>query len=113
MSASGQTIVSLRDVGKTFERGTVALEALNLEVREGEFVSLLGPSGCGKTTLLRFIGGQLYPDAGQVLVENQNIPDMSRKELFVARAKIGMLFQSGALFSDLSVYLFYSYVIFY
>jgi phospholipid/cholesterol/gamma-HCH transport system ATP-binding protein len=64
----------------------------------------MGPSGCGKTTTLRFIGGQLHPDEGQVLVDGQNVPDMSRKELFMARAKMGMLFQSGALFSDLSVY---------
>ena len=50
-------IVALRGVGKTFERGTVALDALDLEVREGEFVSLLGPSGCGKSTALRIIAG--------------------------------------------------------
>ena len=57
MNVSGQTIVALRGVGKTFERGTVALAALSLEVRDGEFVSLLGPSGCGKSTALRIIAG--------------------------------------------------------
>jgi NitT/TauT family transport system ATP-binding protein len=59
-------IVSLRNVGKTFERGTVALADLNLDVREGEFVSLLGPSGCGKSTALRIIAGLSAPTAGTV-----------------------------------------------
>ena len=59
-------IVSLRDVRKTFERGTVALEGLNFEVRDGEFVSLLGPSGCGKSTALRIVAGLSPPTAGSV-----------------------------------------------
>lgn len=64
MTPSGQTIVSLRNVGKTFERGTVALERFNLDVRSGEFVSLLGPSGCGKTTALRIVAGLGAASAG-------------------------------------------------
>lgn len=63
---AGLPIVVLRGVGKTFERGTVALEALNLEVREGEFVSLLGPSGCGKSTVLRIIAGLSTASGGFV-----------------------------------------------
>ena len=59
-------IVSLRGVGKAFERGIVALEDLDLDVREGEFVSLLGPSGCGKSTALRLIAGLTAPTAGTV-----------------------------------------------
>ena len=84
MSASGQTIVSLRGVGKTFERGTVALEALNLEVREGEFVSLLGPSGCGKSTALRIIAG--LSTASEGLVEWPN-----------GAGQIGFVFQEPTL----------------
>ncbi len=66
MSASGKTIVSLRNVGKTFESGTVALERFNLAVADGEFVSLLGPSGCGKSTALRIVAGLSAATAGAV-----------------------------------------------
>ncbi len=66
MNSSGSEIVSLRGVGKTYESGTVALDGLNLEVRDGEFVSLLGPSGCGKSTALRVIAGLSAPSAGAV-----------------------------------------------
>ncbi|HEY1473607.1 MAG TPA: ABC transporter ATP-binding protein [Pseudolabrys sp.] len=64
--SSAADIVSLRNVGKTFESGTVALEDLSLDVRDGEFVSLLGPSGCGKSTALRIIAGLSAPSAGAV-----------------------------------------------
>ena len=66
MSPSAPAIVSLRNVDKTFESGTVALDGLNLDVREGEFVSLLGPSGCGKSTVLRIISGLSPATAGSV-----------------------------------------------
>jgi len=66
MSVSGHTIVALRGVSKTFERGTVALDSLNLAVCDGEFVSLLGPSGCGKSTALRIIAGLSSPSKGTV-----------------------------------------------
>jgi len=66
MSAPGQTIVSLCHVGKTFDRGTVALDGFDFEVRNGEFVSLLGPSGCGKSTALRIIAGLSAASAGAV-----------------------------------------------
>ena len=68
MNSSGSDIVSLRNVGKTFESGTVALDGLDLDVRDGEFVSLLGPSGCGKSTALRIIAGLSAPSAGTVEV---------------------------------------------
>ncbi len=66
MNAPGKTVVSLRDVGKTFENGTVALDRFNLAVGDGEFVSLLGPSGCGKSTALRLIAGLSAPSQGEV-----------------------------------------------
>jgi phospholipid/cholesterol/gamma-HCH transport system ATP-binding protein len=64
----------------------------------------MGPSGTGKTTLLRLIGGQLKPDSGQVNVAGHEVPRLKRKALYTLREKMGMLFQSGALFTDLSVY---------
>jgi NitT/TauT family transport system ATP-binding protein len=64
MSAQPKAVVSLRGVGKTFDSGTVALRGFDLDVRDGEFVSLLGPSGCGKSTALRIIAGLSTPSSG-------------------------------------------------
>ncbi len=66
MSMAGSTIVSLRDVSKSYENGTLALSGFNFDVREGEFVSLLGPSGCGKSTALRILAGLADPNQGAV-----------------------------------------------
>lgn len=88
-----------------FKRGQrVIYNGVDLQIRRGQITAIMGPSGTGKTTLLRLIGGQLKPDSGEVLLNGQNIAKMSRKQLFEARAKMGMLFQSGALFTDMSVY---------
>ena len=89
----------------SFNRGErVIYDNVNLKIRRGQITAIMGPSGTGKTTLLRLIGGQLSPDQGQVLLDGKNIADMSRPELFASRARMGMLFQSGALFTDMSVY---------
>ncbi len=64
----------------------------------------MGPSGIGKTTLLRLIGGQIYPEQGEIWFDGDNIPSLSRKKLYQARKKMSMLFQSGALFTDLNVF---------
>ncbi len=77
---------------------------VSLSIRRGQITAIMGPSGTGKTTLLRLIGGQLTPDQGEILLDGHNIAKMSRSELFAARARMGMLFQSGALFTDMTVY---------
>lgn len=88
-----------------FKRGSrVIYDGIDVKIARGKITAFMGPSGTGKTTLLRLIGGQLKPDSGEVLLQGQNIATMSRKQLFEARAKMGMLFQSGALFTDMSVY---------
>ena len=77
---------------------------VDINIARGKVTAIMGPSGSGKTTLLRFLGGQLIPDSGAIELDGQNIPRLNRTELFAVRRKIGMLFQSGALFTDLSVY---------
>lgn len=89
----------------SFNRGKrIIYDNINVTIRRGQITAFMGPSGTGKTTLLRLIGGQLKPDRGHVLLDGKDIGSMSRKELFEARARMGMLFQSGALFTDMSVY---------
>ncbi|CAH0538492.1 phospholipid ABC transporter ATP-binding protein MlaF [Vibrio marisflavi] len=77
---------------------------ISLQVPKGKITAIMGPSGIGKTTLLRLVGGQLLPDSGEVIFDGDNIPTLSRKKLYQARKKMSMLFQSGALFTDLTVY---------
>lgn len=89
----------------SFNRGErVIYDKVDLKIRRGQITAIMGPSGTGKTTLLRLIGGQLTPDHGEVLFDGVNLVTMSRSELFAARARMGMLFQSGALFTDMPVY---------
>ena len=80
------------------------LRGLSLSVAKGEVVAVMGGSGSGKTTLLGLIGGRLLPNSGDVLVEGKNVPTLKRAELYKLRARLGMLFQFGALFTDLTVF---------
>ena len=75
-----------------------------MEFRRGQVVAVMGGSGCGKTTILRLIGGQFAAQSGEVLFEGQDIGKMSSAKLMAARRRMGMLFQFGALFTDLSVF---------
>lgn len=89
----------------TFSRGGRKIfDDVSLEVPRGKVTAIMGPSGIGKTTLLRLIGGQLLPESGEIWFDNVNIPQLSRKNLYQARKKMSMLFQSGALFTDLNVF---------
>lgn len=89
----------------TFSRGErVIFDRVNLHVPKGKVTAIMGPSGIGKTTLLRLIGGQIAPDSGEVLFDGHNIPALSRRKLYQVRKKMSMLFQSGALFTDLTVF---------
>jgi len=89
----------------TFRRGDrVIYDDMSMQFQRGKVTAIMGPSGIGKTTLLRLIGGQLKPDSGQILFEGADIPTLSRQDLYQARKKMSMLFQSGALFTEMSVF---------
>ena len=77
---------------------------LNVNLRRGGVTAIMGPSGTGKTTLLRLITGQLVPDRGRIRVDGEWLAGLRRDGLYALRRKIGMLFQNGALLTDLSVY---------
>jgi phospholipid/cholesterol/gamma-HCH transport system ATP-binding protein len=91
--------------GLHFSRGNkVIFDGVDLDIPRGKITAIMGPSGTGKTTLLRLIAAQLYPVKGTIEVDGQNIHQLSRQALYEWRKSIGMLFQSGALFTDLDVF---------
>jgi len=104
-SLSDEVIVSIRDVNFAYApEERQILSGLNMEFKRGQVVAVMGGSGCGKTTILRLIGGQYSAQSGQVLFEGRDIGRMTSSQLMNARRRMGMLFQFGALFTDLSVY---------
>ncbi|KKO49585.1 ABC transporter ATP-binding protein [Arsukibacterium sp. MJ3] len=89
----------------SFSRGkNLIYDDMSMQVRRGKVTAIMGPSGIGKTTLLKLIGGQLKPSQGHILFDGQDIPALSRADLYQARKKMSMLFQSGALFTEMSVF---------
>lgn len=96
-------LVKIRDLH--FYRGNRAIfDGVNIDIHQGKITAIMGPSGTGKTTLLRLIGGQLRPDKGTIEVDGQNVHELSHKELYQLRKRMGMLFQSGALLTDINVF---------
>ncbi len=96
-------LVRIRDMH--FSRGERRIfDGVDLDIRRGKVTAIMGPSGTGKTTLLRLIGGQLAPDRGSVRVDGLEVPRLGRAELYRLRRRMGMLFQSGALLTDLNVF---------
>lgn len=80
------------------------LHNINFTIRQGNFAAVMGGSGSGKTTLMRLITGQIHPQQGQVLVEGRDLAGFNAAELYEHRRRMGVLFQHGALFTDLSVF---------
>jgi phospholipid/cholesterol/gamma-HCH transport system ATP-binding protein len=107
MNTYGQSATKplIRVRGLKFSRGEhLIFDGVDLDIARGRITAIMGPSGTGKTTLLKLIAGQLQPDAGSIEVDGQNIHELSLGELYRLRIRMGMLFQSGALLTDLSVF---------
>ncbi|MBS1219392.1 MAG: transporter ATPase [Proteobacteria bacterium] len=96
-------LVELKDVEFGYGARPV-LKGINLTARRGQVIAIMGSSGCGKTTLLRLIGGQIKPGKGMVRVAGESLGELDQAGLYRLRRKMGMLFQFGALFTDISVF---------
>ncbi|MGN6830264.1 ABC transporter ATP-binding protein [Paucibacter sp. M5-1] len=104
VSAVSETpLVELRDVSCGYG-DRIILERVNLRVPRGKVLALIGTSGGGKTTVLRLLGRQIKPISGQVLFDGQDLAGLDQDQLYAVRRRMGMLFQFGALFTDLSVF---------
>jgi len=98
-----ESLVKIRDLH--FQRGSKRIfRGIEMDIPRGQITTIMGPSGTGKTTLLKLIGGQLKPSKGSIEVDGQNVPSLSRSALYNLRKRMGMLFQSGALLTDLTVF---------
>ena len=100
---TSDVLVDIRDLH--FSRaGRKIFDGVDIQIRRGEVTAIMGPSGTGKTTLLRLIGGQLRPDSGTIEVDGVDVHALGRSGLYRLRKRVGMLFQSGALFTDFTCY---------
>lgn len=103
MDNTQDNLVSVR--GVHFSLGQrVIYKGIDVDIARGKITAIMGPSGTGKTTLLRLISGQWRPDKGSVKFDGEEVPKLSQKRLYELRKRMGMLFQSGALLTDLSTY---------
>jgi len=96
-------LVEIEDVAFSYGARPV-LKGINLTAKRGQVIAIMGSSGCGKTTLLRLIGGQIKPAQGKVRIAGESLGELDQTELYRLRRKMGMLFQFGALFTDMSVF---------
>ena len=103
LTAESPSLVRIRNLH--FKRGRkLIFQDINLDIPRGQVTTIMGPSGTGKTTLLKLIGAQLRPQRGSIEVDGQNVHRLSRRELYRLRRRMGMLFQTGALLTDLTVF---------
>ena len=101
--SNSENLVEVDDVAFGYGDRAI-LTSIKLRARRGQVVAIMGSSGCGKTTLLRLIGGQLKPSRGVIRVAGEEVAELDRVGLYALRRKMGMLFQFGALFTDMSVF---------
>ena len=103
MNDAADNVIEIRDLD--YSRGSRQIfKGLNISITRGQVTAIMGPSGTGKTTLLRLITRQLIPDRGTILVDGIDIAKLNHKELYKMRRRFGMLFQNGALLTDLNVF---------
>lgn len=103
MTEGREPLVQIRDLH--FSRGVKQIfRGLDIDIPKGQITTILGPSGTGKTTLLKMIGGQLKASQGTIHVDGLNVGKLGRSKLYELRKRMGMLFQSGALLTDMSVF---------
>lgn len=100
---SPDPLVEIRDLNFAYDNRAI-LTGINMTIPRGKVVAIMGLSGCGKTTTLRLIGGQLRPTSGAVRVAGRVVHELDETGLYQLRRRMGMLFQFGALFTDMSVY---------
>lgn len=103
MNDATDNLIEIRDLDYTRGRRQI-FRGLNITIKRGQITAIMGPSGTGKTTLLNLITRQLLPDRGSIVVDGINISALNQKELYRFRRRFGMLFQNGALLTDLSVF---------
>ena len=97
------SLVKIRNL--KFSRGShMIFDGIDLDIQRGKVTAIMGPSGTGKTTLLRLIGGQLRPDTGTIEVDGEAVPLLNHSRLYQLRKRMGMLFQNGALLTDINVF---------
>ncbi|HEY3432186.1 MAG TPA: ABC transporter ATP-binding protein [Rhodocyclaceae bacterium] len=100
---SAEPLVKVSNLNFTYDRRPV-LTGINMEIHRGQVVAIMGASGCGKTTTMRLIGGQLRPTSGSVTIDGKVVHELGDDGLYALRRRMGMLFQFGALFTDISVF---------
>ena len=99
-----QNLVELRNVIFAYDKASPVLKGINMAIPRGRVVAIMGGSGCGKTTTMRLIGGQLKASSGEVIVDGESVSRLDDAALYSLRRRMGMLFQFGALFTDISVF---------
>ncbi|WP_455366271.1 ABC transporter ATP-binding protein [Kaarinaea lacus] len=103
VNSPSETLIEIR--GLKYFRGTRAIfDGVDMDIKRGKLTAIMGPSGTGKTTLLRLIGGQLRPQQGSIIVDGQEVNKLNHRQLYELRKRMGMLFQNGALLTDINVY---------
>ncbi len=103
MNDATDNLIEIRDLDYTRGRRQI-FRGLNITIKRGQITAIMGPSGTGKTTLLSLITRQLRPDRGSIVVDGIDVSALNQKELYRFRRRFGMLFQNGALLTDLSVF---------